>query len=106
MARAHSLRIRASSEEMQHWHALACAAGMALSDLVRLSLGHVRPWSPGQASLSVERTRQIVAIGNNLNQIARRVNASRHPDRVRILGELAAIEELLAGLLPEREPEW
>ena len=76
---------------------------MPLSELVRLSLGRVRPWSPVHAAAAAERTRQVARIGNNLNQIARRVNASRHPERLRILAELAAIEARLAGLLPGRE---
>lgn len=100
MARSHSLRVRASADEIGHWRALAAAAGMPLSDLVRLSLGRVRPWSPGDASAHAERTRQIARIGNNLNQIARRVNGSPHPERLRILAELAAIEARLAALLP------
>ena len=101
MAREHMLRVRASAAEREHWQALADAAGMPLSDLVRLSLGYVRPWSPGDRSAVAERSRQIARAGNNLNQIARRVNAAEHPQRLEILSELAAIEAQLAALLPE-----
>ena len=100
MARSRSLRVRASTDEIGHWRALAEAAGMPLSDLVRLSLDRVRPWSPGDASAHAERTRQIARIGSNLNQIARKVNGSPHPESLRILAELASIEERLAALLP------
>lgn len=100
MARTHSLRVRASTDEISHWRSLAEAAGMPLSDLVRLSLGRVRPWSPGDAAAAAARTAQIARIGNNLNQIARRVNGSAHPQRLRILAELASIEERLAALQP------
>ena len=100
MARSYSLRVRASAGEIDHWRALASAAGVPLSDLVRLSLGRVRPWSPGDAAAAAERTAQIARIGNNLNQIARRVNGSAHPQRVQILSELASIEERLAALQP------
>ena len=101
MARQHMLRVRASAAEREHWQALAAAAGMPLSDLVRLSLGYVRPWSPGDRAEAAERSRQIAWAGNNLNQIARRVNAAEHPQRLEILSELAAIEAQLAALLPE-----
>ena len=101
MARSRMARVRASDAEIAHWQALAEASGVTLSDLVRLSLGRVRPWSPGDARAVAERTRQIARIGNNLNQIARRVNSSPHPQRLEILAELAAIEERLAALLPD-----
>ena len=102
MARLRMARIRASDEELEHWRALAGASGVTLSDLVRLALGRVRPWSPGDREAARERTAQIARIGNNLNQIARRVNGSPHPERVDILAELAAIGEELAALLPDR----
>ena len=102
MARAHILRVRASDEEIDHWRALAAAAGVSLSDLVRLSLGRVRPWSPGDRAAAAERTRQVARIGNNLNQVARRVNvAALAGERLAILAALAMIEEELTEMLPD-----
>lgn len=93
------LRVRASAEEMEHWRALAEAAGMPLSDLVRLSMGRVKAWTPEDRRGRAQLLRQLAGIGNNLNQIARRVNtAARAGQRVEVLAELSAIADALEDL--------
>ena len=39
------VKIRASEAERAEWHAKARSAGLTLSDLVRRSVGRVRPWT-------------------------------------------------------------
>ena len=90
------LRVRASAEELEHWRALSDAAGMPLSDLVRLSMGRVKPWSAEDRQERARLLRQLAAIGNNLNQIARRVNvAVLAGERLPVLAELSGIADRL-----------
>lgn len=106
MARTQIFRIRVSGEEIGHWRQLAAAAGMPLSDLVRLSLGRVRPWSAEDRAGRAAVVRQLAGIGNNLNQIARRVNtAARQGEPIpalELVAVLASIEEQLDELRPNR----
>lgn len=48
--------------------------------------------------------RQLAGIGNNLNQIARRVNSGQWGslERVHVMTALAAVERQLAALKPDR----
>ena len=68
------VKIRASEAERAEWHAKASSAGLTLSDLVRRSVGRVRPWTVAHAEVERERTRELARIGANLNQIARWAN--------------------------------
>ncbi len=68
------VKIRASRTERAEWHAKAAGAGLALSDLVRQSLGKVRTWTVVHAERERKRIREMARIGSNLNQIARWAN--------------------------------
>ena len=77
------------------WHAKARSAGLALSDLVRRSVGRVRTWTAAHA--------EVARIGNNLNQIARWANT--HKGTVEVIGHLIAIERALSALAPAGCPD-
>ena len=70
-------RVRATSEEIERWKAMARASGMPLSELVRQSIGRARAWSPDRAAIERDRTLQLARIGSNLNQVARWANARK-----------------------------
>ena len=53
------VKIRASEAERAEWHAKARSAGLTLSDLVRRSVGRVRPWTVAHAAVERERTREL-----------------------------------------------
>ncbi|MCY3878386.1 MAG: MobC family plasmid mobilization relaxosome protein [Rhodobacteraceae bacterium] len=93
------LRGRVSEEELERWRSLASAAGMPLSGLVRNSMDRVRPWSAEDRRERAMLLRQLAGIGNNLNQIARRVNtAARAGGRVAVLAELSVIADRLKDI--------
>ena len=54
----------------------------------------------GPSKIAPELLRQLASIGNNLNQIARRVNTAEWgpAERVQVLAALASIERELAGV--------
>ena len=89
------------------WRLRARAGGQSLGDWIRGHLpdspppaGRPSPGSPrsDRSPADPDLLRELAAIGNNLNQIARRVNSARHPDRLRIGADLAAIERGLSRL--------
>ena len=99
--RAVWVKICASEAERAEWHAKARSAGLTLSDLVRRSVGRVRPWTVAHAEVERERTRELVRIGANLNQIARWANTFKaNVETVEIVAHLVAIERALAALAP------
>ncbi len=99
--RAVWVKIRSSEAERAEWHAKARAAGLTLSDLMRRSLGRVRPWTVAHADVERERTQQVARIGNNLNQIARWANTHKGAiEAVEVIAHLLAIERGLAALTP------
>ena len=64
-----------------------------------MSLGRVRPWSPEDRQERARLLRQLAGIGNNINQIARRVNtAARAGRRAEVLAELSAAADALEDL--------
>ena len=85
------LRVRATSEEIERWKAMAQASSMPLSELVRQSIGRARAWSPDRAAIERDRTLQLARIGSNLNQVARWANARKSAaDAVRVTAALVA----------------
>ena len=90
------VKIRASEAERAEWHAKARSAGLTLSDLVRRSVGRVRPWTVAHADVERERTRELARIGANLNQIARWANTFKA--NAEIVAHLVAIERALTAL--------
>ena len=100
------VKIRASETERADWHAKARSVGLSLSDLVRRSVGQVRPWTVAHAELERERTRELARIGSNLNQIARWANIYReNAEAVEVIAHLAAIERALDTLVVEGDRE-
>ena len=100
------VKIRASEAERAEWHAKARSAGLTLSDLVRRSVGRVRPWTVAHAAVERERTRQVARIGTNLNQIARWANTfASEAEAVEVVAHLVAIERALATLAPVGRPD-
>ena len=93
------VKIRASEAERASWHAMASAAGLSLSDLLRRSIVKVRTWTVAAAEVERERTRELARIGSNLNQIARWVNTYKEgADAVQIIAYLVAIEREVGAL--------
>ncbi|MDE0113984.1 MAG: MobC family plasmid mobilization relaxosome protein [Albidovulum sp.] len=93
------LRVRATSEEIDRWKAMARASGMPLSELVRQSIGRARAWSPDRAAVERDRTLQLARIGSNLNQVARWANARKSAaDAVRVTAALVALQRDLEAL--------
>ena len=84
------VKIRAREAERAEWHAKARSAGLTLSDLVRRSVGRVRPWT-------------VARIGANLNQIARWANTFKA--NVETVAHLVAIERALGTLAPVVRPD-
>ena len=100
------VKIRSSEAERAEWHAKARSAGLTLSDLVRRSVGRVRPWSVAHADVERERTQQVARIGNNLNQIARWANTHKGAvEAVEVIAHLIAIKRGLASLTPVECPD-
>ena len=60
--RAVWVKIRSSEAERAEWQAKARSAGLTLSDLMRRSVGRVRPWSVAHADVERERTQQLARL--------------------------------------------
>jgi hypothetical protein len=97
------IKIRVSPEELATLH-MHCTRGELAAWMRDTCL------NPGQTDLvedlkgpskvDPELLRQLAGIGNNLNQIARRVNTAEWgaADRVQVIAALAGIERELAAL--------
>ena len=96
------LTMKTTEKEMAEWRKLAASHGVSLSELIRIRLADTQPATnpppihrpPPQVDDRI--IFQIAAIGNNLNQIARRCNSG---DRLDVLTELSAIERDLAKMV-------
>ena len=100
------VKIRANEAERAEWHAKARSAGLTLSDLVRRSVGRVRPWTAAHAAVERGRTRELARIGANLNQIARWANTYKaEAEAVEVVAQLVAIERVLLALAPVVRPD-
>lgn len=99
------LDVRCSRAEIGEWKKRAQEHELSLSAYARSCLNK-GPAVSRVVKVDPALIRQIAAIGNNLNQLTRRVNTSlRSPDRVVILQVLEAIKgdlEKILGIL-ERE---
>ena len=96
------IKIRAFDEEKSLWVIKANAEGISLANLIRRMLnskevqrkpipGSARNFTPADPAL----IRQVAAIGNNLNQIARVVNSTGFTDSFEIIEHLLMIERKL-----------
>ena len=96
------LTIKVSEEEKKEWHKKASSFGVPLSRLIRDFMSDVE--LPKQNKIKPKPVPvadpkllfQISAIGNNMNQISRRVNEG---ERFDVVLELSAIEEKLEKIL-------
>ena len=98
--------VRVSPAESAVWRAKAAAAGVPLSALIRRAMARTRTWTAPAAEVERERTRQVVRIGNNLNQVARWANTHKTAaEAVEVITYLVATERALAALKPAGNPE-
>ena len=89
--------MKASPEELQEWKELASSHDLKMAELIRLLLSNEKPKRKrAKPNADPQLLRAINAIGNNLNQIARRVNTGEKPD---IIPHLVSIEQQLQDLL-------
>lgn len=103
MKRDRLFTMKATADELAAWKALAKSYHVTLAELIRGLLAG-QPPAPNRRAVrhrpppkvDPDLIRQVAAIGNNLNQIARRCNRG---DRFEVLAELASIERELAELL-------
>lgn len=103
------LAFRLPPSVADRWRAAARAAGVSLSDWLRAQIDESQRTGiapPGRRTrrnytpADPELLRQLAWIGNNINQLARRANATRAIDAVSILAELASLRSVLSSLLP------
>ncbi|HEJ6181741.1 MobC family plasmid mobilization relaxosome protein [Pseudomonas aeruginosa] len=87
-----TLQMHCTRGELARWMRETCL-NPGQTDLVRDLRGSAPAADP-------ELLRQLASIGNNLNQIARRVNTAEWgpAERVQVLAALAGIERELAGV--------
>ncbi len=94
-----TLTLRVSQSEKLAWQAKADLVGMTLSNLIRQAISRTKTWTAADKSLVKEQTRQIVRIGNNLNQIARWANTYKSTaEAVEIIQALRLVEQSLNQL--------
>jgi len=103
------LAFRLPDDVATDWRKRAAAAGVSVSDWVRAQVDVEqatgvaprvrRPQRRSFVPADPELLRHLAAIGNNVNQIARRVNSlSSGVDRVELLVELAGIRDELRAI--------
>lgn len=98
------IKIRATDEEFERLKVLS--GGERLAEWIRSRcLGHVKGQDKRRAPVpkaDPALLRQLAGIGNNLNQVARRVNSGEWGslERVQVIGVLMTIERALAALVP------
>ena len=89
--------MKVTQSEKSEWQILAKSYGVSLSELVRQKLSLSKPVKKKRVkTVDPKLLRAINAIGNNLNQISRRINEQQKFDAV---VELASIEEKLERVL-------
>lgn len=104
--RERMLRVRCSSAEYQRWQALAASHDGTLSSMVRGLLEGVPPLRQRRTpTTDPQLIRQVAMLSNNMNQIARAVNAAHvagaKASAIDILSALASIDRQIRRLLDE-----
>lgn len=89
------MKVRLTPEEAARWKTAAAVDGQSVADWVRKRVGGAAQRKAGRRE-SGELIRQLAALGNNLNQIARRLN--RGERALTQLAELANIRSALSSL--------
>jgi hypothetical protein len=90
------IQIRCTSAEKLAWEKLAADSNMSLADYVRSRVG--RPMRKSTPVHDPALIRSLAAIGNNLNQVARVLNAGREFD-LESLAILVSIERAMHQLV-------
>ena len=94
-----TITLRVTQSEKLAWQAKADLVGMTLSNLIRQAISRTKTWTAADKSLVKEQTRQIVRIGNNLNQIAKWANTYKSTaEAVQIIQALRLVEQSLNKL--------
>ena len=89
--------MKVTDAEKSEWQTLAKSHKLSLSELVRQKLNDTKPKKMHRAkTVDPELLRAINAIGNNLNQISRRINEQQKFDAI---VELQSIEAKLESVL-------
>lgn len=92
--RRHVAKVRLSDAELAQLQHAADAAGVPLSTFLRLSgLGISVRAKPSRTTNEV--IRQLAAVGNNLNQLAREANIGRFPGEGRLRHALGEVQEAI-----------
>ncbi|WP_178139350.1 MobC family plasmid mobilization relaxosome protein [Desulfovibrio litoralis] len=93
--------MRCSPDELEAWRHAASTHGLSLSQYVRLRLNR-DPLPAVKAKTDPSLIRQLAAIGNNLNQIARWVNTNKYKGASTPVEEgIYAVRQQLALLLEQ-----
>ena len=91
------ITMKVTDAEKKTWQSLAKSHHLSLSELIRQKLNNTKPKKLHRVkTVAPELLREINAIGNNLNQISRRINEEQKFD---VVLELSAIEEKLEKIL-------
>lgn len=108
LTRYYWVKTRVNGVERSRYRAMAKAENLRLSDLIRMKMDQP---ILGRRPLKVERPnpalmRQLAAMGNNLNQLARAVNRHglRPDDASMVLTYLAGIQDELRQLRQSPAP--
>ena len=89
--------MKVTETEKAEWQLLAKSYGVSLSELIRQKLKNVKSIKKKKVkTVDPELLRAINSIGNNLNQISRRVNENQKFD---VVVELSSIEQQLERVL-------
>ena len=89
--------MKVTDTEKSTWHDIAKSHQMSLAELVRQKLNNTKPKKHHRVkTVDAKLLREINAIGNNLNQISRRINQNQKFD---VVLALSSIEVQLEKLL-------
>ena len=89
--------MKVTESEKEEWQFLAKSHQVSLSELIRQKLKNVKSVKKRKVkTVDPELLRAINSIGNNLNQISRRVNENQKFD---VVVELSSIEQQLERVL-------
>jgi len=89
--------MKVAESEKEEWQLLAKSHQVSLSELIREKLKNVKSVKKRKVkTVDPELLRAINSIGNNLNQISRRVNENQKFD---VVVELSSIEQQLERVL-------
>jgi len=89
--------MKVAESEKEEWQLLAKSHQVSLSELIREKLKNVKSVKKRKVkTVDPELLRAINSIGNNINQISRRVNENQKFD---VVVELSSIEQQLERVL-------